>query len=81
MATQNSRLEARIAELERWQHQQETEFAVQEEQVKNINSRFDKVDHELEEIKNAMWKVVWVVGSAFAAAVVAWIINGGLKIG
>jgi ribosomal protein S2 len=81
MTTTNNRLETRVAELERWQRQQETQAAVTGEQVKNINNRFDKVDQELEGIKNAMWKVVWVIGSGFAAAIVAWIVNGGLKLG
>lgn len=76
------RLEDRIIELERWQRVQETHSAVFAEQLKSMkidtDKRFDKLDDGVAEIKNATWKVVWVIGGAFVAAAVTWIVNGGM---
>jgi hypothetical protein len=80
MTEREDKLETRVIELERWQRVEETRTAVFGEQLKNMNSRFDKIDDELSEIKNATWKVVWVIGAAFIAAAVTWVINGGLSI-
>jgi len=75
------RLEDRLIELERWQRVQETHTAVFAEQMKTMNTRFDKIDDDLESIKSATWKVVWVIGGSFLAAAVTWVVNGGLSVG
>jgi len=76
----DNRQDVRMSELERKQQVLDTAIAVQTEQIKHLNTRFDKVDEQLEGIQSAFWRIVWVFGSAFLVAAATWVINGGLKV-
>lgn len=82
--TSNSRLdkiEERLEVLEKGFQEDKTQRALISQQVGFVALRFDKIDKELKEIKDATWKVVYAVLASFGAGIAAWIINGGLSNG
>ena len=76
-----SRLEVRIDRIEDWRQSAVTSAALAAQTERVHKERFDRIDKELLEIKQAAWRIVWVVAGSFAVSLVAWIVNGGLKIG
>lgn len=72
----------RVRELERWKSQQETRAAVEAEQRKHMDERFDRLEREVSsgfiEIKSAFAKVIWAAAFVLMTAFANWILRGGL---
>jgi hypothetical protein len=76
-----SRLEDRVDRIEDWRQTAVTSAALAAQTEQMHKARFDRIDNELAEIKQAAWRIVWVVAGSFSVSLVAWVVNGGLKIG
>lgn len=91
MAGTDVELESRVRSLEEWRHQQDVRSAVQAEQSRHIDERFDnlnvKMDNALRDSKENFDKIfgyvsklVWLVLSALILAVLGFIFAGGLNL-
>lgn len=82
MAEDDREIHTRVRNLEQWRQGQETRIAVEKEQKRHMDDRFDKLEKEVsngfKEIKGAFWKVLWAVSAIFIAAVMNWVLKGGL---
>lgn len=74
-------IDKRISALEHWRNRQETVIAVQAEQQKHMDARFDRLEKDNNEIKAGLMKVAWTFGAAIIVAVAAFVVSGGLKVG
>ena len=75
-------IRSRVRKLEEWRQGQETRIAVEKEQRRHMDERFDRLEKDVstgfKEIKGAFWKVLWAVSAIFIAGVMNWILKGGL---
>lgn len=81
LETRLARLEAKLERFDDWRQTAMTAAALAAQNEAHYKMRFDKIDEELAEIKSAAWKIIWVVLGSFGASFVAWVIQGGLKVG
>lgn len=52
-----------------------------EGQIELLSQKVDTLQKSIEGIQGTVGKVVWLIVSGFGAALVAWVVNGGLAIG
>lgn len=64
---------SRIVALEKWQQEQNIANAVRDERWETTLSRLNKIDSNL-------GKVVWLIVGGIIAALVAFVVGGGLNI-
>lgn len=68
-------LHRRIAQLEDWRREIEISRAREDENRKHMDARFDRLEGR---INSAIWWFLTTVGGTVLAAVVAFVVNGGL---
>ncbi|URQ76156.1 MAG: hypothetical protein NBV76_05195 [Candidatus Ochrobactrum gambitense] len=69
----------RITALELWQRQSEIADARTDEKWKNVDNRFNDLDKKIDKVSGVLQKIMWLVISGLVMALVAFIVNGGLK--
>lgn len=69
----------RITALEQWQRQVEIADARQDERWKQVDNRFNDLDKKIDKISGILSKLMWIVISGLGAALVAFVVNGGLR--
>lgn len=70
----------RIQALERWRGDQRVDDAVRTERDKHMDQRFDKLEAAVGEVKGYLLKIVWLIVAGILAALITFIVNGGLTI-
>lgn len=77
----NEELTHRVRSLEEWRAKQETRTAVEAEQRKHMDARFDRIEQDVregfKEIKGAFVKFLWAVGVVVIGVAVNWALKGG----
>jgi predicted nucleic acid-binding Zn-ribbon protein len=71
-------LDVRLSSLERWRTTIEVSLGKLEVDKGYINKRFDAIEGELKEIKNAGKKLNYMVYASVVAYIVKFIVDGGL---
>lgn len=66
-------VKVRVVAVEKWQNEQSIANAVRDERWATMLVRLNKIDSNLS-------KVVWLMVGAFIAAVMAFVIGGGLRL-
>lgn len=69
----------RITTLELWQRQSEIADARTDEKWKSVDKRFDDLDSKIDKVSGVLTKIMWLVISGLIMALIAFIVNGGLK--
>lgn len=81
----------RVRSLEEWRTEQDTRIAVEREQRKHMDERFDRLDTDIQkisrdgqenakEVKGIFTKIVWAFFLSLMALVTNFIFKGGLII-
>ncbi len=70
----------RLTALEQWQRQAELADVRTDEKWKSVDKRFDNLDKKVGDISGILQKIMWIFITAIMLAVVAFIVNGGLRI-
>lgn len=68
----------RISALEDWRREVDISRAVENENRKHMDARFNVLEASISEIKDIFKRVQWMVVSAVVLAVVGFVIRGGL---
>ena len=71
-------LDRRVAGLESWRAEQNTDTAVRAERDKHLNKRLDKIEEAVGEVKGYLLKIVWVIILGIVGAFITFIVKGGL---
>jgi hypothetical protein len=58
-----------------------TDRAVRMERDKHLDRRFDKLEQDVGDVKGYLLKIVWLIVAGIVAALMAFMINGGLSVG
>jgi len=76
-------IEKRVYALEEWRNKKNTEDAVLkvrlDEHEKHMDDRFDRVEKNQNEMRGAVWKIIWTVAAIFITAAMTFIFKGGLN--
>lgn len=75
-----SDIESRVTDLEKWKNEVSTQLAVRKERDSHIDDRFDRVEKRLTGIDDAVKRVLWIIVGAVIAALVTFILKGGLVV-
>lgn len=77
-------LNNQITLLDQWRQQVQISEARTDEKWKNVDKRFDDLDKKIGNVNGTLQKIMWLFVSAFVSAtvvaVVAFVINGGLRV-
>jgi len=80
-----SGLNVRVDRLEEWRNRTDTKMAVDFNERKHIDERFDRVETSISgveaslvEFKGAFNKVWWIIAAVILAEVARWLLAGGL---
>ncbi len=80
-----SGLNVRVDRLEEWRNRTDTKMAVDFNERRHIDERFDRVEtsisgveSSLMEFKGAFNKVWWIIAAVILAEVARWLLAGGL---
>ncbi len=80
-----SGLNVRVDRLEEWRNRTDTKMAVDFNERRHIDERFDRVEtsisgveSSLMELKGAFNKVWWIIAGVILAGVARWLLAGGL---
>ena len=74
----NANLVRRIETLENWRATQDVSFAIQGENLKHMDKRFDSIEKKLEESSAWIKRALAVAGVLLVTAFVQFVIRGGL---
>lgn len=73
-------IETRVTDLEKWKNEVSTHLAVRKERDTHIDDRFDRVETRLSGIEDALKRVLWLIAGSAIAAVVTFVLKGGLVV-
>jgi len=69
------KVDLRLKDLETWQSDERVNKAVQEEQRKHLDERFTRLDTAIGELKGYFSKLVWLIISAIAVAILTQVVG------
>jgi len=87
-----TQIEQRLERMEEWRQVATTQAAIVARDAQYSKERFDalerqlvelniRIEKDLSELKAVAWRVVWIVATAFLTSGVAWVVQGGLRLG
>lgn len=71
----------RVVALENWRTDERVKDVQNQSVNNNMKDRFDRLDQEVQSIKGAVNRALWIVGGAILMAFIGWILQGGLASG
>lgn len=74
---QGAARDQRISNLEAWRTQSDIADARKDEQFKNMDARFGRIEMDLTKINGTLAKIMWLVIAGIIMAMVTFMVKGG----
>lgn len=71
--------ESRMTVMEQWRSQMDIFNARRDEQFTNMMGKFSDLEGKLDKLSGGISRLLWTIGSAVLAAVVVFVLKGGLN--